>query len=266
MTELSTYQPEPVDLPAVFESDLIRWARDAREAHAIATSLVTTSFVPDSMRGKPHEAAAAILTGAEIGLTPMAALRSIDIIQGTPAMRAHALRGLVQSRGHDVWVHEATGSRAVVQGRRKGSQAVQESVWTLDRAKALGLLNKQNWKTQPQAMLVARATSELCRLIASDVLLGIPYSVEELDDEAADLEAVSAPKAVKRTVKRQTQPEVAPPPLDDPVAVPSGPGAASTTVGGRPVENVEVTEPAFDGYEGKDEDWPEVAKPGEGNE
>lgn len=241
MSEVQPYTA-PVELPAVFDSDLVRWAKDAREAHTIATSLVTTSFVPDSMRGKAHEAAAAILTGQEIGLTPMAALRSIDIIQGTPAMRAHALRGLVQSRGHEVWVQEASPARAVVSGRRRGEDNVQTSVWDLDRAKALGLLTKHNWKAQPQAMLVARATSELCRLIASDVILGIPYSVEELED----VEEVKA-EPVTRKVKRQAQPEVAPPPLGEPTAEP---------VAEEP-EHVEVEgqEPAFE--------WPDVAKPGE---
>lgn len=204
-TDLVAYQPE---------SDLILWARDAREAHAIALSLVKTSFVPNTMRGKPEEAAAAILTGAEIGLTPMAALRSIDIISGTPAMRAHALRGLVQSRGHEVWVDDANSTRAVVKGQRKGSGQVQESVWTLDRARALGLLSKDNWKKQPQAMLVARATSELCRLIASDVLLGLPYSIEELSDDVTP-EASSQPAPAKRTARRAQVQQGEAPPLDE---------------------------------------------------
>jgi hypothetical protein len=31
----------------------------------------------------------------------------------------------------------------------------------------------------PQAMLAARATSEVCRLVAADAILGMPYSSEE---------------------------------------------------------------------------------------
>jgi hypothetical protein len=128
----------------------------------------------------------------------MAALRSIDIIGGTPAMRAHALRGLVQSKGHDVWVEDATNTRAVVCGRRKGSEQVQKSVWSMDRAKGLKIDQRDNWRKQPQAMLIARATAEICRLIASDVILGIPYAVEELGDD----EVEAAPR-VKRTARRQ---------------------------------------------------------------
>ncbi len=36
----------------------------------------------------------------------------------------------------------------------------QTSVWTIERAQQMGLLGKDQWKKQPDAMLVARATSE----------------------------------------------------------------------------------------------------------
>lgn len=207
MTEIQPYQP-PAE-QTVGESKLLLWARDASEAYRISQSLAKTSFVSTTLRGKPDEITAAILTGQEIGLEPMAALRSIDVISGTPAMRANTQRGLVQSRGHDVWVEESTATRAVVCGRRKGSEHVQKSVWTIDRATRLGLATKDNWKKQPEAMLVARASAEVCRLIASDVLLGLPYAVEELDD-------TEAPKP--KTAKRKAEPvEVAPPEIE-PVA------------------------------------------------
>jgi len=188
-------------------SRLGRWAQDARDAHLVATSLAKTAFVPKEMRGKPELVTAAILTGQEIGLEPMAALRSIDVIQGTPAMRAHALRGLVQSAGHEVWVEESTDTRAIVCGRRKGSEHVQRSVWTIDRAKQLGLTSRDQWRKQPQAMLIARATAEACRLVASDVLLGMPYAVEELD------EVEESPKP-RRTVKRKPVDPVPAPELE----------------------------------------------------
>jgi hypothetical protein len=135
----------------------------------------------------------------------MASLRSIDIIAGTPAMRANAMRGLVQSKGHRITLVESTETRAIVEGQRKGETVPQKSIWTIDRAKKLGLVGRPNWQKQPQAMLVARATAECCRLTASDVLLGIPYAVEELQDgglEAAPL--LAEPNgAPKRTARRK---------------------------------------------------------------
>lgn len=199
MSEITSYEQGDVER---VETDMSRWASDAQEIARMAASLVQTSFVPAAMRGKPAEATAAILTGLEVGLQPMAALRSIDVIQGTPALRAVTLRALVQGAGHEVWVDEQTKTRAVVKGRRRGSDVVQESVWTTDRAKDLGLLGKDNWKKQPGAMLVARATAECCRLVAADVILGLPYAVEELTDEGPVDEVEVKPRA-RRTAKRK---------------------------------------------------------------
>lgn len=199
VTELEVRQDAT---PVVSAGDLTKlgqWAQDARQAHAVAISLASTAFVSKEFRDAPQLVTAAILTGQEIGLEPMASLRSIDIISGTPAMRAHALRGLVQSRGHDVWVEESTETRAIVKGQRKGSQHVQESRWTIDRATKLGLTGRDQWRKQPQAMLIARATAEVCRLVASDVLLGMPYAVEELEQ---DEDVKPARKAQRKPVKR----------------------------------------------------------------
>lgn len=200
-------------------SKLGRWAVDAQQAHRVAQSLSTTKFVPEAMRDKPGEITAAILTGQEIGLEPMSALRSLDIIQGTPAMRAHALRGLVQSRGHEVWIEESSDTRVVAKGRRNGSDVTQTVTWDIDRAKKMDLTGKPNWRKMPQHMLIARATSEVCRLIASDVLLGMPYSTEELDDEATTDLSVSenVPNSgPRRTAKRKPVHAAPAPELESP--------------------------------------------------
>jgi hypothetical protein len=203
---------------------LTEWAESARAAHEVASSLVQTSFVPEQFRNKAHEATAAILAGDEVGLSPMASLRAFDIIQGTAAPRAITHRAVVQSMGHEVWQVEASDSRAVFCGRRRGSDLVQESVWTIDRARQLGLAGKANWKNQPKAMLIARATSEVCRLIASDALMGLPYSIEELTDgvlpdgydapdEAGPTETAAPPR---RTAQRRSQPRSAAAPTPEP--------------------------------------------------
>lgn len=161
-------------------SELMQWVQDARQAALVAQSLAKTSFVPASLRGKPEDITAAILAGQELGLKPMATLKSIDVIQGTPALRAHAMRAIVQSHGHDIELVDSSAEHCVMRGRRKGSDNWQEVTWTIERAAQQGLTGKDQWKKQPQTMLVARATGELCRLIASDVLHGMPYVAEEL--------------------------------------------------------------------------------------
>lgn len=187
MTEIDIHQQQNTDVDQAVpappaEHELVRWAHAARQAKGIAESLANTSFVPRSLQGNVGNIIGAILAGYEMGLQPMAALRSIDIIQGTPALRAHAMRGLVQSKGHQVQLMESGEVTCVMRGRRKGDKEWQEVVWTIERAQKLGLLSKDQWKKQPQAMLVARATGEICRLIASDVLHAMPYAREELEN------------------------------------------------------------------------------------
>lgn len=182
-TELTTWNDRPTELTAHSAAQtLIDWALGADAAYSLAQKLVTSAFCPESFRGKPIDAAAAILSGAEVGLSPMAALRSFDVIQGQAAPRAITLRAICQAQGHDIEVVESGSTRCVMRGRRRGSNDWQKVTWTMDRAKQLGVTGKSNWKTQPQAMLVARATSELARLIAADAILGIAYSAEEIAD------------------------------------------------------------------------------------
>lgn len=238
MTEIATRDEQPTGLEPVEPmqqvpmTGLVLWARKASAANGIAQSLARTPFVPESLRvyakqedpPEKHDQAllataanitAAILTGDEIGLQPMAAMRSIDIVKGTPAMRAHAMRALVQSRGHEIWPTEQTETRVIMHGRRKGDSNTITVTWTMDRARKLGVAGGRNYQSQPGTMLIARATAEICRLIAADVLLGVPYAIEELDDQpdltAATVASVAPAEPKKRTAKRKPIEQVAPP-------------------------------------------------------
>jgi hypothetical protein len=162
------------------KSALVVWAEEARVVSNIAVSIAKTPFA-GALRGKPEEVTAVILAGNELGLKPMAALKSVDVIQGQPALRAHAMRGLLQSKGHEIELVESDDTHCVMRGRRKDAENWQTVTWDIPRAQRLGLLNKDQWKKQPKTMLIARATGELARLIASDVLHGMPYAAEELD-------------------------------------------------------------------------------------
>lgn len=164
---------------------LASWAQEADAAYEIAQKLTDTSFCPQAFRGKPVEAAAAMLAGAEVGLSPLAALRSFDVIQGTAAPRALTLRAVAQSNGCEFVTVKEDARRVEMKGRRRGGEW-ETVVWTIERAQQLGLTGKDQWKKQPQTMLVARATAELARRLAADAILGIPYAAEELADDGPD--------------------------------------------------------------------------------
>lgn len=211
-TDLARYEatsPAPMALRD-YQSDAVRrlgeWAESASAAFQIAERLVQTSFVPAAFRDKPVEAAAAILAGVEVGLQPMAALRSFDVISGQAAARAITLRAIVQSHGHEIEVIESTATRCVMRGRRRGASEWQKVTWTIDRARDLQLTGKDNWKKQPIAMLLARATSEIARLVAADAILGIGYSAEEVADGATpDAVATTTEEAVPTGTRRMSR-------------------------------------------------------------
>ena len=197
----------PAPAPSAGTTALVQWAQEANLAYDMAQKLAATSFVPQSLRGKPGDIAAAILAGSELGLKPMATLKSIDIIQGTPALRAHAMRAVVQQQGHEIELVESTDTRCVMRGRRKGSETWQTVEWTVDRARLMGLLGKDQWKKNPKGMLVARATGELSRLIASDALHGMAYVSEELE---GTVHAEVVPQKAPLSVAALTAPAPAP--------------------------------------------------------
>jgi hypothetical protein len=202
---------------------LAEWAQAADAAYQVAQKLVTTQFVPKQYFNKPEEATAAILAGAELGFNPMAALRAFDNISGTPAPKAITLRAVVQGVGHDIRIDESTPERAVVSGRRKGDSAWQTSTWTLQRAADAGYVSKNpNYKTKSAEMLIARATSEVCRWIASDAIMGMPYSAEEIRDEDGAFEPRPRPSRVTAAeiiaAADELQPEATTTSVDTPVA------------------------------------------------
>ena len=194
----------------------------APQTWSLANRLQRTDFVPDALKGKPEAIMAAMLTGAELDIPPMQALKSIHVVKGRPALSAELMRALVLRAGHELWFEEKSATRVIAAGSRKGSTRESRVTWTHDQAKNAGLLGKDNWKGYPEAMLTARATSQLCRDIFPDVLAGLGHSLEELTDGDFDdapppaPEASSAPpapaarktaKATRRVARAEQKPE-----------------------------------------------------------
>ena len=156
--------------------------------------IAQTEFVPKGLRGKAPAVAAAILTGREVGLPPMTAMAHIDVIDGMPTMDPEMMRALVYREGHELIYTEMTKTRCVIKGRRKEQPDYTTVLFTIDEAKDMGLVGKDNWRKQPQNMLVARCTSRACRLLFPDVIGGLSYTPEEvtISDAAVETEAVQA--------------------------------------------------------------------------
>lgn len=146
----------------------------------VAQKIANTPFVPTAFRGKPEAVYAAVLYGEELGLGPMQSLTQIHVIEGKPSLAPEGMRGLVLKAGHRIDVKVASNDKVVLYGRRadSGSEATVE--WTMKDAQLAGLAGRGAWKTYPRAMLMARATSELCRMLFADIIAGLSYTPEEV--------------------------------------------------------------------------------------
>jgi RecT family len=172
-TPIPSNQVEPVP-PAVAADVPASWSAAMR----LASRIHNTRFVPKALRGDPHEVLACILTGQELGLGPMTSLRMINVIDGRPAAGAELMRALVNRAGHRLSVVEAAQDHVTLYGQRRDTGSSATVTWTVEDAKRAQLWGKGAWATYPRSMLLARATSELCRQIFSDVIGGL-YTPEE---------------------------------------------------------------------------------------
>jgi hypothetical protein len=236
--------------------NLRAWAAEAEAAAGIARALAPTPFVPEGLRryvenddknapkvldleGTIATVTAVLLAGQELKMGPMASLRSITIIKGTVALYALAMRGLLLRAGHEIVVKESTDQRAIVDARRTGDTEWQRATWDLQRARTARLYPGSeygNWRTNPKAMLVARATAEAARWVAPDEMLGLPLIAEEIADRDVEIipeipeppAAEEPPKpasARRRNPPRRAALPAAPPHQPTPGPPPPDPGA-----------------------------------------
>lgn len=132
-----------------------------------------------------------IQAGKELGLQPIQAMMNIHIIQGKVTLGASVIAGLIKSSGkYDYLVLENTNEKCSIQFYQinfDGSKTElgPPSDFTLEDAKAAGLLSKDNWKKFPRNMLFSRALTNGARWYTPDVFGGPVYVPDELDSSPA---------------------------------------------------------------------------------
>lgn len=210
-TEMTTTAPGAAsaaeDDASRVQGHLHAWAASMGDAKWLADALCKSAFAPEHLRGNPVDAAVTIMKGAALGLDPIAAMEAVYVIGGRPALYARAMLAVVLRAGHDVWVEEASDEAVTVCGRRRDSQHVQSSTWTIERAKLAGYLRNKKYASEPQAMLRAKATAEVCRMVGADALMGVSYAAEEIELDGGVGEE---PRVRVGRRRRRTEPEPEP--------------------------------------------------------
>lgn len=165
-----------------------------QEITAIAGAICRAKMAPKSycdQQGSPFpdKVAVAIMHGMEVGMTPMASLQSIAVINGMPSLFGDGMLAVVRASGllEDIVEEEEDWDKhgpvaAICKVKRKG-----EKTWGIQRvcrddAVKAGWWDKAGpWKLTPHRMLQMRARGWALRDKFADVLRGL-HSAEEMLD------------------------------------------------------------------------------------
>ena len=165
--------------------------------YELATKLANSGIIPVPLRRKPDDVFVVLMTGRELGLSPMLALRSIHVIDGKPVLSADIMAGVVARSPVCAAFRqvEMTDKACTYIAQRKGEPEPTSYRYTLDDAKNAGLLGKQNWRNHPKAMLRARCASMAARAHFPDLVANL-YDPEELEHLSTGAPAAEKPTAL----------------------------------------------------------------------
>lgn len=188
--------PAPVRVPVLPDlPDVDSWIRAMASIAKLADRICDTEFVPAQLRGKPDAVTAAILTGRELGMPPMLALRTINMIKGVPSLSAEYKRAKVLSLGHEFKILEWDEEHCKIAARRRGDRGEPTIIeYKMAEARKAGLIRKNKdgspgkYETDPMPMMLARATTRTTGAIFTDVVNGLA-TTELL--EAGDADALA---------------------------------------------------------------------------
>ena len=153
-------------------------ALDVRMKHAQAIAAAKQAL-PPSYANNPGAILLAQEWAQTRGVDLLTTIQSVSFISGRPVIDATMQRALAMRAGYDISI-EVDDSSATCTLTRDGKPAG-SSTYTIDDAKTAGLVGKDNWKKNPKAMLVARATAQTMRWHAPDVMVGV-FTEDELED------------------------------------------------------------------------------------
>jgi len=167
--------------------------RSLGEAIQFAKLIADTEMVPKQFRSKPGDIVAAIAMGADVGLSPMQALRNIAVINGRASLWGDGM--LAVTMAHPEWggikeddlpVIEKNGAATcIVQRKGQGSRKV---TYTVEMAKKAKLWGKQGpWSEHPARMLQVRARGWALRDLFPDALGGLIPAEEAMDMPPVDV-------------------------------------------------------------------------------
>ena len=164
-----------------------------REALELADIMAKASLIPDHLRGKPGDCLLVIMQAQRWGMDAVSVAQCTSVVHGKLCYEgklvAAALYAMGALDGRLRYEFSGSGERRTIRvvGRPRGTATEQEVVGVVADWKT----GNENWKKQPDDMLVYRGTRQWARRYAPEALLGI-YTPDELEDAGTHSGAVVA--------------------------------------------------------------------------
>lgn len=169
-------------------NDLAVFGTDELEGRIrYAKALAASSLLPDNFRDKPANVLLVLELGRSLGIEPITALSSISVVKGRPTMSAELMRALIARAGHHFRILVSSPTVCTIAAaRREHPDEPSTFDYTLEDAQLAGLAGSENYRKHPKAMLLARCTTMTARAVFADVIAGISYTPDELDEPVAE--------------------------------------------------------------------------------
>lgn len=149
----------------------------------LSKALANSDMYATKFGGNPANLLGTIMLSKSLGIDPMVGLTSINVIQGVPTQSALLIAARVRGAGHRIEYREDAKRKSVsCTITRKDDGTSFTDTWDMDRAKANGLTGRGQWSKDPLPMLRWRATTGAARFACPEVVVGIAYSTEEMQD------------------------------------------------------------------------------------
>lgn len=149
---------------------------------AWAEEIAKSGIIPEAFRDKPENVLVALEWGRELGLSRIASVNRIYVVKGTPTLKTEAMLMLARAAGHRVRTEGDSKQATCEIIRADDPEYPHRITYTLDDARQAGLLGNTGWKNNPSTMLRWRAIANAVRLACPEVLGGISYTPEEVEE------------------------------------------------------------------------------------
>lgn len=148
-----------------------------------AKALADSGLLPSAYRQNPANILWAVEYGEMLGLSSMAAITGVHIIEGKPTASAGLISALVRRAGHRLRVTGDARSATCQIIRADDPEYTFEVTFTMEDADRAGLTGKKVWKQYGASMLKSRAITQCARDACEEALFGLHYTPEELGAE-----------------------------------------------------------------------------------